>query len=123
MLIPVVPTNSRKRPAKAKPAAAPVVLPNQIVSIQYDEMRTGYIVTVSNPLNGFEFQTDVWFFTIFGTEETAQSGALIDETHIAISMGFDVEGTEVWNLTDTSGMEFVDGEVMVGPFSGSFPWP
>jgi hypothetical protein len=124
MLIPVVPTNFRKRPAKAKAAfSAPIILPNQIVSISLRGDALAYIVTVSNPLNGFSYSPDTWFFIVGGAEEIPVSGSLIDPTHVQLVMGFDVSGTTSWDLIDTSGFDFVNGEPLVAPITGLFPFP
>jgi hypothetical protein len=103
--------------------AAPPVVTNQIVSIVLRPDHQGYIVEVSNPLSGFNLFSDTWFFTVDGNEETPESAAMIDPTHVELTMWGDVTITQVWNVVGDSGFEFANGEPLTGPMGGGFPWP
>jgi hypothetical protein len=98
------------------------VPPNQIVSISLRGDSLAYIVTVTNPLSGFSYSTDTWFFIVDGNEEIPVSGNMVDPMHVQLVMGFDVSATTSWDLIDTSGFTFVNGEPLVTPIHGEFPF-
>lgn len=114
----------RKRRGIAAPAPPPPPpLANEIVSVSLRGDGLAYVVEVGAPLAGFTLVPDTWFFTVDGGEEVPVSAGLLDAHRVQLVMGFDVAGTTAWAVADGGGFAFADGQPLVGPGGGGFPFP